>query len=50
MTFPPEVEAAVAEFAAERSISREDALQMIVKDWLEGAGYLPTDPLDSDEK
>lgn len=46
MIFPPEVEAAIAEFAAERNISRDEAIMVILRDWLTGHNYLP---IDSDE-
>lgn len=39
--FSPDVEQAIAAFAAEHIIDRDEAVRRITRDWLIYAGYLP---------
>lgn len=41
MPLTPEVEEALDRFAREQNITREEALAVILRDWLIGHGYLP---------
>ncbi|MDE3809965.1 hypothetical protein I7I49_06685 [Sinorhizobium meliloti] len=36
-----DIEAALAQFMAEEKIDREEAMRVILRDWLIGRGYLP---------
>lgn len=49
MTFTPEIDAALDEIAKERGISRDEAINLIIQDWLITQGVLPPAALDSDE-
>lgn len=46
MTFAEDLEAAIAEFATEQGISREEAIALIIRDWAIGYGLIP---IDADE-
>lgn len=48
MTLAPDIETALAAFAAEYGITRDEAVYRIMRDWLIYAGYLPT-PTDDDQ-
>ncbi|MDR6759218.1 hypothetical protein J2Y48_004534 [Mycoplana sp. BE70] len=47
MIFPHDIEAAIAEFAAERQISREEAIVLVLRDWFEGNGYIAVEPTEN---
>lgn len=40
MTFSPDIEEAIAQFAKEQKVSRDEAIATILRDWLIGHGYL----------
>lgn len=41
MTFPDDIETA---FAAERQITREEAIVLVLRDWFEENGYIAVEP------
>ena len=43
MTFSPDIETAIAVFAAEHSLTRDEAISRILRDWLIGHGFLAND-------
>lgn len=43
MPLPSDIEEALLKFMAEYEISREEALRVILRDWLTGHGYLKAD-------
>lgn len=47
MTEDAEIEAAFTSFMEEKKIDREEALLVILRDWLIGHGYLPLSEEDS---
>lgn len=48
MTLPPDLEAAIDRFAEEHGVSRERAIDLIIRDWLIGHGILPAEAADED--
>jgi len=40
MLFAPDIEEAIQRFAKQEGVSREEALSMILRDWLVGLGVL----------
>lgn len=46
MTLPEDIESAISEFAVEHEVSREEAIVRILREWLEGNGYIPVDPIE----
>jgi len=49
MMFAPDIEEAVQHFAEQEHVSREEALAMLVRDWLIGQGLLDHADVDHDE-
>ena len=43
MLFAPDIEEAIQRFAKQEGVSREEALSLILRDWLIGQGYLRAD-------
>jgi hypothetical protein len=43
MTLAPDIQTALAAFAAEYGIVRDEAVSRILRDWLIGSGYLKAD-------
>ncbi|MBK5571272.1 hypothetical protein [Ensifer sp. SSB1] len=41
MPLPPDLEAAVATVAKEHGITKDEAIVLILRDWLTGGGYIP---------
>ena len=41
---PPDIERALARFAEEQGVTRDEALSVIARDWLIGMGYLAYEP------
>lgn len=50
MTFTPEIDAALDDIANERGISRDEAINLIIQDWLITQGVLPPEALDSQDE
>lgn len=48
MNLTPAIEEALDRFALEQNITREEALAVIARDWLTGAGYFKPAPGDED--
>lgn len=47
--FSEDIEAALASLAEERGITVDEAIDLIIRDWLVGYGLLPIEALDSHE-
>ncbi len=45
--FADDIEIAIATFADEHEITREEAIERILRDWLEENGFMPIDPLSN---
>ncbi|WP_370050421.1 hypothetical protein [Sinorhizobium fredii] len=46
MTFEDDVEAAIAVAGEELQMTRDEIIRLIIREWLQGYGFLPVQELD----